>query len=309
MELRHLRYFVAVAEELNFRRAAERLRVAQPALSSQIKDLEFDVGTQLFDRDTGGVRLTDAGAAFLEEARLIVAHAQRAASVAREAAKGRRGRLTIGYFAPIFMGLMPQSLKAYREKFPDVDVVLVEMPIVDQIAALESGTAQIAFTLGGSVPIPPNVKSVLVARSPIRVVMHRSHRLARAKRIGLAELQDEQLLCFAARKGAASVQGDIMRRAFGARGLKIKSLRQIDGVEAYRATLESGVGVSLIAESGSLSQSEYLALRPIKETGPDLELELHALWRGDQTSPLTANFIAVMKEIAPRQKWHSKTPA
>src|SRR4051812_45154916 len=112
MELRHLRYFVAVAEELNYRKASERLRVAQPALSSQIKDLEFDVGVRLLDRDTGGVRLTDAGAAFLEEARLILAHAEQAVAVARGAAKGRGGRATVGFFAPIFMGVMPAPLKA-----------------------------------------------------------------------------------------------------------------------------------------------------------------------------------------------------
>ncbi len=302
MELRHLRYFVAVAEELNFRRAAERLRIAQPALSSQIKDLEFDVGTRLLDRDTGGVRLTDAGAAFLEEARLIVAHAQHAAGIAREAAKGRRGRLTVGYFAPIFMGLMPESLKRYREQYPDVEVVLVEMPIVDQLAALETGAVQIAFTVGGSRLLPPHVKGVLLARSPIRVVMHRGHRLARAKRISLVDLQEEHLLCFSARKGAVPVQAEIMRRAFAARGLEMKSLRQIDGVEAFRATLESGLGLSLIAESGSLSQSEYLILRPLKESGPDLFVELHALWRSDQESQLVANFVAVMKAIAPRRK-------
>jgi len=302
MELRHLRYFVAVAEELNFRRASERLRVAQPALSSQIKDLEFEVGARLLDRDTGGVRLTDAGSAFLEEARLIVAHAQRAITVAREAAKGRRGRLTVGYFAPIFMGLMPESLKAYREKFPEVDVVLVELPIVDQIAALESGAIQIAFTVAGSTAIPPNVKSVPVAHSTIRVVMRREHRLARARQVALTDLAGEHLLCFSPAKGLSSVQGAIMQRVFASRGLKLKPPRQIDGVEAFRATLESGLGVSLIAESGSLSQSDYLVLRPLKETGPDLELELLALWRADQDSQLVDNFIAVMKEIAPRRK-------
>jgi DNA-binding transcriptional LysR family regulator len=301
MELRHLRYFVAVAEELNYRRASERLRVAQPALSSQIKDLEEEVGARLLDRDTGGVRLTDAGATFLEEARLIVAHAARAMVVAREAAQGRRGRLTVGYFAPIFMGLMPASLKAFREKFPDVEVVLVELPIADQLAALEAGTIQIAFTVGGSTPIPPSVQSMRVAQSAIRAVMRRDHRLARARQVALAELEHEQLLCFTPRKGVGSVQGEIMRRAFAARGLKIKSLRQIDGVEAFRATLESGVGVSLIAESGSLSQSENLVLRPIKEAGPDLELSLEALWREEQASQLTTNFIAVMKAVAPRK--------
>src|SRR3954468_24795318 len=138
MELRHLRYFVAVADELNYRRAAEKLRVAQPALSSQIKDLEHEVGARLLDRDTGGVRLTDAGAAFLDEARLIVAHAQRAAGIAREAAKGRRGRINIGYYAPLVMGFMPESLRVFHARYPDVDVALHEMSILDQTEALEA---------------------------------------------------------------------------------------------------------------------------------------------------------------------------
>ena len=278
MELRHLRYFAAVAEELNFRKASERLRVAQPALSSQIKDLEYELGVRLLDRDTGGVRLTDAGAAFLDEVRLILAHAQRAVTIAQEAAKGRRGRLTVGYFAPIFMGIMPASLKAFRDKFPDVEVTLVELPIADQLTALEEGTIQIGFTVAREAPLPPGLKNVEVARSPIRIVVGRGHRLARQSRISLADLQHEPLLCFTPKKGAVSVQGEIINRFFSARGLKIRPLRVIDGVEAFRATLESG---------------------------PDLHIALHALWRADQASQLTANFIAVMLSVAPLGKKRS----
>src|SRR5882672_9114659 len=173
MELRHLRYFVAVAEQLNYRKAADQLRVAQPALSSQIKDLEAEVGVRLLDRDTGGVRLTDAGAAFLAEARLIAAHAQRAAGIARDAAKGRRGRINIGYFAPLVMGFMPESLRSFHAKYPDVDVALHEMSLIDQIAALEAGTIHVGFSLGDAFHIPPTLKSVEVARSPIRAVVGR----------------------------------------------------------------------------------------------------------------------------------------
>ncbi len=298
MELRHLRYFVAVAEHLNYRKAAEHLRVAQPALSSQIQDLEQDVGVRLFDRNTGGVRLTDAGAAFLDEARLILAHAQQAVTIAREAAKGQRGRLAIGYFAPIFMGLMPASLKAFRDRFPDVEVSLLEMPIMEQLEALEANTIQIAFAIDGVVALPPHVRSIPVAQSAIKVVIGRTHRLARAKKIGLEDLEREPLLCFSPRKGLASVHGEIMRRTFAARGLKIKSLRQIDGVESFRAMLESGFGLSLIAESGSLSHSRELLMKPLKEAGPDLVLNLTALWRDEQTSQLTTNFINVIRAVA-----------
>jgi len=300
MELRHLRYFTAVAEELNFRKAAERLRVAQPALSSQIKDLEYELGARLLDRNTGGVRLTDAGAAFLTEVRLILAQAERAALVAREAAKGRRGRLVVGYFAPIFMGLMPGSLKAFREKFPEVEVTLVEMPIADQLAALEAGALHVGFTVARGVPLPVTLKNVPVARSPIRVVMGRGHRLARVKRVSVMDLEREQLLCFTAKKGYPSVHGEIIRQFFSARGVKAGPIQQIDGVDSFTATLESGLGISLVAELGSLSRSQDLILKPLKESGPDIYLELHALWRKDQDSRLAANFIEVMRKVSPK---------
>jgi DNA-binding transcriptional LysR family regulator len=299
MELRHLRYFTAVAGELNFRKAAERLRVAQPALSSQIKDLEYELGVRLLDRNTGGVRLTDAGAAFLAEVRLILDHAERAALVAREAAKGRRGRLIIGYFAPIFMGLMPGSLKAFREKFPEVEVELVEMPIADQLVALEASTLHVGFTVARGLPLPASLKNVAVARSPVRVVMGRGHRLARVKRVSMADLEKERLLCFSVKKGYPSVHGQIIRQFFAENRVKAGPIQQIDGVDAFTATLESGLGVSLVAELGSLSRSQDLVLKPLKEKGPDMYLELHALWRKDQDSRLAANFIEVMRKISP----------
>ena len=300
MELRHLRYFAAVAGELNFRRAAGQLRVAQPALSSQIKDLEHELGVQLLDRDTGGVRLTDAGAAFLAEVHQILAHAGRAVVVAQEAAKGRRGRLNIGYFAPLLTDLMPAPLKAFTARYPDVEVTLLEMPIFDQLAALESGAIQIGFTLGEGDVLPRDLQSVEVARSPIRAVMGRGHPLARSARVSLADLAGEKLLCFTARKGMPSLHAKIIRTVMAARGLKPGPIREIDGADSFRATLESGQGISLIAKLGTFARSGELVFKPLKETGPDLITTLHAIWRSDQTSPLTANFIAVLRETKAR---------
>jgi DNA-binding transcriptional LysR family regulator len=301
MELRHLRYFVAVAEELNYRKASERLRVAQPALSSQIQDLEHELGVRLLDRDTGGVRLTDAGAAFLEESRALLAQAQQAAVVAREAAQGRRGRLQIGYSGPLLMGFMPATLKAFYEKFPHVDVALVEMPIAEQVAALESGAIHLAFAIAGAPPLPPDLEHIEVIRSPIRAVVGRGHRLARRPRVALAELAHEALLCISNRKVLVA-HGEIMRRIFAVRGLKTGPIRSIEGAEAFRATLESGMGASLIAEVGALYRSRDLVFKPLKDTGDDLILELDAVWRRDQTSQLVANFIDLMKQPGPRAK-------
>ena len=298
MELRHLRYFVAVAEELNFRRASERLRVAQPALSSQIKDLEYELGVKLLDRDTGGARLTDAGAAFLPEARRVLEHAHEAVATARAAAKGRRGRLAVGYFAPLFMGLIPDSLKAFHKKYPEVELALVELPLADQIQGLEAGTLQIGFTIGGTMTLPPGLQSTPVARAVIQALMARGHRLAGVRRLTLADMAREPLLSFVAKKGAASVHAEVMRRILAGRGLRAASIRLIDGADSFRAMVEGGLGVSMMADFGSFSQNEGLLFRPLADKGPDLLLELQALWPGGQSSQLTANFVATMRETA-----------
>jgi DNA-binding transcriptional LysR family regulator len=199
------------------------------------------------------------------------------------------------------MGFMPASLKAFHEEFPDVEVSLVEMPLGDQIAALEAGTIQIGFGIKGSTLIPEKLKHVEVVRSPIRAVVSREHRLARARSISLVELAHEPLLALSPKKGSPSMHGEIIRQGFATRGFKTAPIRVIEGADAFRATLESGLGVTLIAEIGSLATSPDLVFKPLKETGLDLFVELHALWREDQTSQLTANFIALMLKVAPRK--------
>jgi DNA-binding transcriptional LysR family regulator len=296
MELRHLRYFAAVAEELSYRKASERLRVAQPALSTQIRDLEEEIGARLLDRDTGGVRLTDAGAVFLGEVRLILTHAEEAVALAREAAKGHRGHITVGYLAPLLVGFMPAGLKAFNQRYPGVDVSLTEMAIADQLVALEDGVIQVGFMIKGVLPVPANVQDIEVARSQIGVIMSRNHRLAKLRRVSLAELTREPLLSFAVRKGW-TVHGDLIRKMLVTRGLKVGPIKAIEGTETFRAMLESGLGVSLVAEMGSLSRSRDLVFKPLKETGEDLLMILHALWRKDDASRIARNFVDLLREL------------
>ena len=302
MELRHLRYFAAVAEDLNFRKASERLRVAQPALSTQIRDLEDELEVRLFDRDTGGVRLTDAGRSFLAEVKLLLDHAQRAVATAREAAKGHRGQLAVGYIAPLLVGFMPTGLKAFNEKYPGVEVTLVELAISDQMAALEAGTLQVGFTIMGRIEVPAGMQHVEVIRSPIGAIMGRSHRLARAARVSLKDIAREPLLSLMVKRGL-SVHSDLLRHLFADRGLPHGPIRSIEGTETFRAMLQSGLGVSLVAQAGSLSRSRDLAYKPLKETGEDLIMELHAVWRQGESSRLAVNFIDMLRAInQPRKK-------
>lgn len=302
MELRHLRYFVAVAEELNYRRAAERLRVAQPALSSQIKDLEGEIGVRLLDRNTAGVRLTAAGAVFLAETRRTLAQAAQAVAAAQEVAQGRRGRLAVGYSGPLLMGFMPEVLQRFGAKFPEVEVALVEMPMGEQFAGLEAGAIQVGFTIGGTLPIPAGLQQAEILRSATCLVTSHGHRLAKARRIALADLVGERVLCLANRKGTL-LHGEVIRRQFAAHGVQPAAIRKIEGADAFRAALESGLGVSLIPQMGGLARSPDLVLKPLTDSSDALNLRLLAVWNSRAPSVLVDNFIAVLRGLkaAPRK--------
>src|SRR5437867_202073 len=136
MELRHLRYFVMLAEELHFGRAAERLNIAQPALSQQIQRLERDLGVALLERTKRRVRLTQPGIVFLERARATIAEAHRAIQTAHQAARGETGNLGVGFVTSALYGVFPDVVRVFRQRFADVHLTLQEMPIVQQIEAL-----------------------------------------------------------------------------------------------------------------------------------------------------------------------------
>ncbi|HVU23433.1 MAG TPA: LysR substrate-binding domain-containing protein [Opitutus sp.] len=297
MEIRHLRYFVAVADELNFRRAAERLHLSTPTLSQQIKDLEDEVGARLFDRDTTRVRLTAPGQVFLAEARLLLAHATRAVAAARDAAQGRRGTLRIGNAGPLSHGFMPACLQAFGKKFPDVDVVLVELDLNAQATAVAEGSLEIGFALRETRDAAPGLQQHRVVRAPLQVVLGTSHPLAASKKIALADLARARLLAIGGAK--ISSHGEYLSRVFANRGVKIALPRAIKGYEAFLAMLASGQGVSLLPKFPRFSDLEGLTTRPLKESGDDLVFEAFAIWGPSPVAPIVENFMAVLRQVRP----------
>jgi len=306
MELRHLRYFVAVAEELNYRKASERLHVTAPSLSMQIIDLEDELGVRLLDRDTRGVRLTNAGAVFLAKARLILGHSQDAMVAAREAEKGRKGQLAVGFNEPTMMGFMPASLMAFHSQYPDVAVSLVEMSVADQLAALEAGKIQIGFNIDMSANVSRRFQYAKIAHSAIRAVMVKSHRLAGSPRVALPDLLQETLLSLLINEHSTPLHRELIRRTFVAYGLKPGRINQILGAEPFRAMLEGGLGVSLIPDIGGLSRSEALILKPLEENGPKMSIDLYVLWRNVGISTITSSFVGVLQAIAHSGKPRAK---
>lgn len=293
MEIRHLRYFVAVAEELNFRRAAERLHVSAPALSVQIKMLEDLLDVRLFVRDTKSVALTIPGEVFLKEAKLLLKHMDEVISVTQEAAHGRQGKLKIGSPGQLGYSFMPASLEIYQKKYPFVDVRLMDLDIeLQHFKALEKGDIQIGFAYGPSVVKLKNVVCSLMLDVPTRIVMSSSHSLAKLPCVSLADLSGELMLALGA--GKSQLHAENMRNVFRARNLKIGSIKSISGYEAFIAMVGGGLGVSLLPEMKSISLVEGITVRPLKESASDLRLQLYAIWRQNETSPLVKNFIDIL---------------
>lgn len=295
MELRHLRYFVAVAEELNFRRAAERVRVAQPALSKQIKDLEYELGVTLLERTTARVGLTDGGRVFLEKARELLLATEQAVEVTREAAAGRAGHLTVGSVNAVCASFLPATLSAFHQRYPDVDVDLREVTLADQIQALEQGEVSVAFAIDGSLDRPGQFETTQVLHGEIQVVMGRGHRLAARRRVSIGDLREERLLCI--EQGGRDLHRQRIRDLFLRRGAKPGPFKRVNSFESLQAMIEGDQGVSFLAAKPIGGGPVNVVYRPLVERGDDLHFNLLAVWRRHGVSQLATNFVAVLREI------------
>ena len=202
MELRHLRYFVAVAEELNFTRAAARLHIGQPPLSMQIRDLEGEMGVRLFERTQRRVALTPAGQCLLEHAYRILGGVREAVEAAQRAARGELGELRVGFTSSLpFTDLLPDALHDYRRRFPAVRLQLSEMFTPEQFGALARGELDVGFVRLQGGRAPDGIALREIARNPLRLVVNASHRLAGAAAVSFAELRDEDFIGFPADVG------------------------------------------------------------------------------------------------------------
>ncbi len=196
MELRHLRYFLAVAEELNFRRAAEKLGIAQPPLSSQIHDLENEIGVQLFRRVPKGAELTEAGAAFLSSVPTVFDKLDQAVKLAQRGGRGEVGQLRVGYTGSAsFNQIVPRSLRAFRRAYPNVGLTLEELNSPQLLDQLSRQRLDAAFIRPGKEP-PAGFTVTPLDEEPMMVVVPTGHRLAKRYAVDLAELKGEPFVLF-----------------------------------------------------------------------------------------------------------------
>jgi DNA-binding transcriptional LysR family regulator len=187
-ELRQLRYFVTVAEERSFTRAAGRLHIAQQSLSQQIRTLESQLGVTLFERSSHGVELTDIGAVLLREARPVLAQAERVVEAVRRAARGEAGELRVGFLSSVANYVMPPIVRAFRERHPDVTLRTEDVTIAALVAGLREGSLDAGLSRP---PLVEDLETEVVLREPVAAVLPEGHPLADRDELTLADLADE----------------------------------------------------------------------------------------------------------------------
>lgn len=291
MDLRHLKYFLAVAEELSFSRAAERLHISQPPLSLQVHALEEELGTALFTRTSRKVVLTEAGKKLLIHARRILADLDRAVLETRRAGRGETGELRIGFSASLpFTSVLPRVLREYGETHPAVDVQLTSMLSGEQFEALLRNQLDVGLLRYSGVGAPSGVELHEIARDPLRVVVNANHRLANAPAVTLAELRDEGFITYPYQADAGPGFNMQERRLCQAAGFEPRVVQEAREATTQIGLVAAGFGVALLPEPLACVHIEGVRYIPLSDEGAYMTLA--AAVRHGNDSPLVRDFLA-----------------
>jgi DNA-binding transcriptional LysR family regulator len=286
MELRHLRYFVATAEELHFTRAAQRLGIAQPPLTQQIKSLETELGLKLFDRLPGRVELTDAGRVFFEDAQRILDGVGRAVARSQSSAKGMVGRLGIGFTeSASFSNLVTSSLRRYRRDFPNVELSFEEARTAQLIELLRQGRIDVAF-VRPPVARGSDITFRRLSSEPMVVAVPRSHRFAGRRSVRLVELENEEFILYprATRLGLS----DMILTACERTGFSPLIAQRAPQISSTINFVAASLGITIVPECMMKSRSD--AVSYVRLSSPRLYAELGVAHRTSDSSALVRGF-------------------
>jgi DNA-binding transcriptional LysR family regulator len=296
MELRHLRYFVAVAEEGHFGRAARRLFISQPPLSRQIRDLEEELGVELLERRGPRFRLTDAGQQFLEGARQTLAQAERATGRARQAARGVAGFLSIGYTPTGDLQILPRILKPFHRAYPGVQLELRILPPTPQIEDLRRERIHVGFL---RMPVDaPDLRIEHVCREPLLLAIPERHPLARRRRIRLSSLAQEPFLMFP-RPLAPSYYDELIGFFRGA-GFSPLIAHELESLQTMLALVAAGLGLALLPSSIRDIRRSGVVYRDLLGHVPHVDMAVAYLERN--RSEVLRQFLDVVRTCYPGRR-------
>jgi DNA-binding transcriptional LysR family regulator len=293
MELRHLRYFVAVAEELSFTKAAQKLRLAQPSLTRQVRNLEEEIGVRLLERANNRVALTEEGRRFLFDSKKLLAMCAESVTAVQRMNRGENSQLNIGYVANVHYGLLPATLGAFRKISPRVALNLFDMTSAEQFQALESHKIDLGFvglrpTLSGH-----DLLSECVTNDTILVALSDRHPLAKVPKVKLADLVPQFFIEMSAKThpGAREWLLEICQSA----GFAAKILQEADTELTAITFVADGLGVALMPEQIAGLPHAGVLFRPLT---PPLRRESTIAWRADNPSKPLKDYIQIVKELS-----------
>ncbi|XLZ72690.1 LysR family transcriptional regulator [Massilia sp. SR12] len=295
MELRHLRYFVAVAEELSFTRAAERLHIGQPPLSQQIQALEAEVGARLFERSKRWVRLTEAGKLFLEDARAILARAESAAERARRAQRGEAGELRVGFtFSTPFTPLFARTIRRYRQLYPQVALTLHEMTTLRQFEAMEARKLDLGFVRPTEVALPDTITLTTLLEDPLLLLLPSDSPLAQQPTVKVSDLAGLPWVMYPKEAGIG-IYHQVFRLCRAA-GFVPEVAMEANEASTIIGLVAAGIGVSVLPSPFQNIHMDGVAYRQLDD--PEAATRLQLAQRSDDGGPLVDAFVRLVLEQA-----------
>ncbi len=292
IELRHLRYFLMVAEELHFGRAAARLCIAQPPLSQQIQQLEKMLGFALFVRSSRSVQLTAAGQQLVDDVREVFATLDKAMHEAGRIANGETGRLRIGFVGTAAFSLLPEALRDFRERRPQVEVSLRELVSARQAQALREGRIHVGLARPGVTT--PEIVCEAVLSEPLMAALPATHPLAKRVSIALIELQSEPFVLFP--RLPRPSYGDYLLGVCAVAGFRPNVVQETAEIHTAIGLTAGGIGVTLLPASASALTRPDVAFVPLSAPTPITELCL--MYRADAMNPALEAFLNSVRTVA-----------
>ncbi|NHC35801.1 LysR family transcriptional regulator [Scytonema millei] len=292
MELHDLRYFVAVAEDLHFGRAAQRLHMTQPALSRQIQALEAELDVQLFRRSKRSVQLTIAGQTFFEEAKQILRHTEQAIQTTKRVARGEVGQLRLSFTASALRSVLPEIVRVFRERYPDVQLTMNERCTHDQVAAFHSHQVDVGFLY---LPVDEKLLTLQpIAEEVWIVALPKGHHLSDRKHLTLSMLANEAFILHPRQSGAKFY--DRIVGLCEQAGFYPNVVQEVETSQTRVGLVAAGMGITFVPEYLQNVGDTEVIYRRLKGTAPKLQLAIAR--RRDNFSPIVQQFLHVVEELS-----------
>lgn len=295
MEIRHLKSFLILAEELNFGRAAFRLHISQPPLTRQIQQLEEELGAQLFIRNTQGVALTSAGIMLVDEARRTLCMLQSVKRRVNKAGKGQIGYLGVAISGSEAFSYIPQMMHEFKNDYPNVDIVLYEQTKAEQIQALRDHRTSIAFSRDYGVE--PDIAVEKVLTEPLLIAVNSKSQFAKRKAISIEEIAGEPLI-FYANKPRTSFSQKIIA-LFRDAGVQPNIIQEMVSITTAISLVSSGFGFCITPQAAKSMALPTVSWLPIKEAN-NATVDLYCLYRREDESPVLKSFVKIVHEFGKR---------